>query len=127
MKTFRISTLVCALFVFGWSAPAHAYASAEILTTDAYQYGRFEASIEFPSGSGVIGSFFLWKDGSEVEGTFWNELDFETLGIDCHLETNAYYGDPAQVHVQQAALAPVCGAFHTYTYEWTPDYVAWLV
>jgi len=127
MHTSRISTLVGALFFFGWSVPAHAYSSAEILTTESYQYGRFEASIEFPDGSGVIGSFFLWKDGSEVEGTFWNELDFETLGIDCHLETNAYYGNPAQYHVEQAAGAAVCGAFHTFAYEWTPDYVAWLV
>src|SRR5688500_4119641 len=110
MNTSRCSALVCALFVVGWSASAHAYASAEILTTESYQYGRYEASIEFPSGSGVIGSFFLWKDGSEVEGTFWNELDFETLGFDCHLETNAYYGNPAQYHVQQATLATVCGS-----------------
>jgi len=111
----------------GWSTRAHAYASAEVLTADAYQYGRFEASIRFVSGSGVIGSFFLWKSGSEVEGTFWNELDFETLGSDCRLETNAFYGNPAQVHVEQEGGAAVCGAFHTYSYEWTPDYVAWLV
>src|SRR5688572_6804839 len=127
MNTFRSLTLVGALFVFGWSAPAHGYASAEILTAESYQYGRFEASIEFPSGSGVIGAFFLWKDGSEVEGTFWNELDFETLGFDCHLETNAYYGNPAEYHVEQEPGDPVCGEFHTFAYEWTPDYVAWLV
>ena len=127
MKTCRVSTWVGALFVVGWCVSAQAYSSAEILTTESYQYGRFEASIEFPDGSGVIGSFFLWKDGSEVEGTFWNELDFETLGLDCHLETNAYYGNPAQYHVEQAAGAPVCGDFHTFAYEWTPDYVAWWV
>src|SRR5690606_16169869 len=49
------------------------------------------------------------------------------LGNDCHLETNAFYGNPAQVHVQTASLPAVCGTFHTFTYEWTPDYVAWLV
>lgn len=122
-----IPALACALCIGGWSALAQAYASAEILTTEAYQYGRFAASIRFPSGSGVIGSFFLWKEGSEVEDTFWNELDFETVGNDCHLETNAFYGNPAQVHVQTASLPAVCGTFHTFTYEWTPDYVAWLV
>lgn len=127
MNISRISALVCVVFILGWSAPARGYASAEILTSESYQYGRFEASIEFPDGSGVIGAFFLWKDGSEVEGTFWNELDFETLGFDCHLETNAYYGNPAQYHVEQTAGDPVCGTFHTFAYEWTPDYVAWLV
>lgn len=127
MKTFRVTSLVCLTFMLGWSAPAHGYSSAEALTAESYQYGRFEASIKFPSGSGVIGAFFLWKDGSEVEGTFWNELDFETLGFDCHLETNAYYGNPAQYHVEQAAVGPICGEFHTLAFEWTPDYVAWLV
>src|SRR5688572_5677743 len=116
MNISRFSTLVCVVVILGWSAPARGYASAELLIAESYQYGRFEASIEFPDGSGVIGAFFLWKDGSEVEGTFWNELDFETLGLDCHLETNAYYGNPAQYHVEQAAGAPLCGAFHTFAY-----------
>ncbi len=127
MNILRITTLTCAICILGWSTRARAYASAEILTTDTYQYGRFEASIRFPAGSGVVGSFFLWKDGSEVEGTFWNELDFETIDANCQLKTNAYYGDPAVVHSQAAAGAAVCGAFHTFAYEWTPDYVAWLV
>jgi MYXO-CTERM domain-containing protein len=111
----------------GWNTRAHAYASAEIFTPGAYQYGRFEASIQFAAGSGVVGSFFLWKDGSEVEGTFWNELDFEAIDANCELKTNAFYGNPAAVHSQSASVAAVCGAFHTFTYEWTPDYVAWLV
>lgn len=127
MKISHSLTLVGTLAVFGWSATAHAYSSAEFLSNESYQYGRFEASIKFPSGSGVIGAFFLWKDGSEMEGTFWNELDFETLGFDCHLETNAYYGNPAQYHVERAPGDPVCDEYHTFAYEWTPDYVAWLV
>ena len=127
MNIRRISVLLCALCVLGWNTRAHAYASAEIIAPGAYQYGRFEASIQFAAGSGVVCSFFLWKDGSEVEGTFWNELDFETVDADCQLKTNPYYGNPAQVHSETAAVATVCGAFHTFTYEWTPDYIAWLV
>jgi endo-1,3-1,4-beta-glycanase ExoK len=107
---------------------AHAVGSAEFYTATSYQYGRVEARIQFAAGDGVVSSFFLWKDGSEVAGTFWNELDFEKLGADCHLETNAYYGNPAQVHSQKHALTgDLCGEFHTYAYEWTPDHIAWLV
>jgi MYXO-CTERM domain-containing protein len=123
----RTLILLFALCVLGWNTRAHAYASAEIIAPTAHQYGRFEASIQFAAGSGVVCSFFLWKDGSEVEGTFWNELDFETVDSTCELKTNPYYGNPAQVHSQTAAVPTVCGAFHTFTYEWTPDYIAFLV
>jgi len=127
MNIRHTSTLACTLCILAWSAHSHAYASAEILTTQAYQYGRFEASVEFPSGSGVVGSFFLWKDGSEVEGTFWNELDIEVIGAGCELHTNAYYGNPAAIHSRTEATPGLCGASHTYAYEWTPDYIAWFV
>lgn len=110
------------------ATPAHAVSSAELYTAKSYQYGRFEARVQFARGDGVVSSFFLWKDGSEVTGTFWNELDFEKLGADCHLETNAFYGNPEAVHIQKPAMsADLCGGFHTYTYEWTPEYIAWLV
>jgi hypothetical protein len=107
---------------------AYAVSSAELYTAESYQYGRFEARIQYAAGDGVISSFFLWKDGSEVSGTFWNELDFEKLGADCYLETNAYYGKPAATHSEKATTtADLCGKFHTYTYEWTPEYIAWLI
>jgi hypothetical protein len=108
--------------------PAFAVKSGELYTSAAYPYGRFEASIKFPAGDGVVGAFFLWKDGSEVEGTFWNELDFEKIGADCRLTSNAYYGNPAAVHSQTHTPSMLlCGSYHTYSYEWTPDYIAWFV
>ena len=108
--------------------PALAVASAELYTGTAYQYGRFEARLRFAAGDGVVSSFFLWKDGSEISGTFWNELDFEKLGADCHLETNAFFGLPAAVHAQKyTQFTDLCTTFHTYMYEWTPEYIAWFV
>lgn len=117
------------LAVTSLSSVAGAVSSAEMYTSKSYFYGRFVTRAQFAAGDGVVSSFFLWKDGSEKSGTFWNELDFEKLGADCHLETNAYYGNPAVVHSVKAKelTADLCGEFHTYTYEWTPDYVAWLV
>jgi endo-1,3-1,4-beta-glycanase ExoK len=120
--------MACAMAATAWGPLAHATRSAELYTSNSYQYGRFEASILFARGSGVVGAFFLWKDGSEVAGTFWNELDFEKVGANCGLHTNAYYGNPAQVHtLDPSVAADLCGEYHTYTYEWTPDYIAWLV
>jgi endo-1,3-1,4-beta-glycanase ExoK len=116
------------LSVLGLTSIAHAVSSAELYTSKSYLYGRFSARIQFAAGDGVVSSFFLWKDGSEKSGTFWNELDFEKLGADCHLETNAYFGSPAATHVHKPTLnGDLCGGFHTYTYEWTPEYIAWFV
>lgn len=110
------------------SPVASAVRSAELYTATSYRYGRVEARVRFAAGDGVVSSFFLWKDGSEIQGTFWNELDFEKLGASCYLETNAFYGEPEVPHPQKPTLAlDLCGAFHVYTYEWTPEYMAWLV
>jgi hypothetical protein len=125
----RVSLAALAfLLVAALPQSAQATRSAELYSSEAYGYGRVEARLRFAGGDGVIGSFFLWKDGSEQAGTFWNELDFEKVGADCHLESNPLYGNPAQVHSQKHTLAAdLCGGFHTYTYEWTPDHIAWLV
>lgn len=107
---------------------ASATRSAELYTAEAYGYGRVEARVRFAAGDGVVSSVFLWKDGSEQTGTFWNELDFEKVGADCRLETNPIYGKPAANHTQKHALQlDLCGTFHTYAYEWTPEAIVWLV
>lgn len=128
MKIRACISFVCAVLILAWCESALAVGSAELYSSESYQYGRFEARIRFAPGSGVVSSFFLWKDGSEIEGTFWNELDFEKLEADCHLETTAFFGDPEVPHPQSTVLAQdLCGEFHTYKYEWTPEYIAWFV
>ena len=122
------SSAACALVALTWGGRADAVTSAELYTSESYLYGRFEARIRFAPGSGVVGSFFLWKNGSEVAGTFWNELDFEKTDATCELETNAFYGNPAKVNARPASLSQdFCGEYHTYVYEWTPEYIAWFV
>jgi hypothetical protein len=107
---------------------AWAVASAELYRTQPYGYGRFEARLRFAPGDGVVSSFFLWKNGSEMTGVYWNELDFEKVGGDCHLQTNALHGIPAGGHEQSHMLpSDLCGAYHDYVFEWTPTYIAWAI
>ena len=128
MKIRYAAAMAFAVAATAWGTRANATKSAEFYTTTSYTYGRFEASVRFPAGSGVIGAFFLWKDGSEVEGTFWNELDIEKVGADCALDTNAFYGNPERVHTMSIPVTvDLCGGFHTYAYEWTPEYIAWFL
>ena len=72
MKTILSSSL---LFLAVGVVPRSALAvkSGELYTMASHPFGRFEASIKFPQGDGVVGAYFLWKAGSEVAGTFWNE------------------------------------------------------
>lgn len=127
MRTILASSL---LFLALGVVPRSALAvkSGELYTMASHPFGRFEASIKFPQGDGIVGAFFLWKAGSEVEGTFWNELDFEKVGAACQLESNAFYGNPATVHAERYTPATLlCGTYHTYAFEWTPTYLAWSV
>ncbi|HET9957896.1 MAG TPA: family 16 glycosylhydrolase [Polyangiaceae bacterium] len=119
---------LCLLATLLLPRAALAVRGSELYTSKAYGYGRFEARVRFAAGDGVVSSFFLWKDGSEKSGTFWNELDFEKLGADCHVETNAIYGNPAGNHSQRNGTATdFCTAYHTYAYEWTPSAIAWFI
>lgn len=127
MKYTPLALLVFS-FIEAGATPAYAVASAELVRNQAYVFGRFEARVRFAPGDGVVSSFFLWKSGSEVTGAYWNELDFEKLGDDCHLQTNALYGTPVTDHSQTNRVAgDLCGDYHTYAFEWTPTAIAWLV
>jgi hypothetical protein len=109
-------------------ATAMGMASAELYRTQAYTYGRFEARVRHAPGDGVVSAFFLWKDGSEVSGAYWNELDIEKFGADCRMQTNARYGTGAANHSEISTMGGNnCGEYHDYLIEWTPDYIAWAV
>ncbi|HEX7508896.1 MAG TPA: family 16 glycosylhydrolase [Polyangia bacterium] len=108
-------------------ASAMGMASAELYRTQAYFYGRFDARIQFAPGDGVVSAFFLWKEGSDAANAYWNELDYEKIAADCHMQTNSIYGKPKSYHKQTPALSSICTAYHDYRFEWTPTYIAWVV
>ncbi len=118
-------------FVLSMAVPLFTWAEsgAELYRTDGFRYGKFEANIQFAAGAGVISSFFLWKDGSELEDIYWNEIDIEKFGDNCNqFLSNLLYGQPQSNHVEIIATEPnLCTDFHTYTIEWTPDRITWFI
>ena len=117
------------LFVFlGVLVPKAALAvqGAELYHTQTYRYGRFEARVRYAPGEGVVSSFFLWKDRPNNTGP-WNELDFEKIGSACQMQTNIWTGTGTQSAVTTTPSPNICNDYHTYTIEWTPDYIAWLI
>ena len=106
-----------------------AQSGAELYRTDGYRYGKFEASIQMAPGSGVISSFFLWKNESEISDVYWNEVDIEKFGENCNrFLSNLLYGMPQENHTSVLETeADLCADFHTYTIEWTPERITWFV
>jgi beta-glucanase (GH16 family) len=71
-------------FIFFLVITARAFAgdkellsSAELFTKEGVPYGRYEVRMRMAAADGVISSFFLWKDESEKDSAFWNEIDRE--------------------------------------------------
>ena len=115
------------LFLAATAIPTTSMAvqSAELYYATAYFYGRFEARIQYAPGDGVVSSFFLYKETSTSSS--WNEIDYEKLNADCHMQTNVWTGAEVQ-HTQIDAMpGDICTGYHTYAFEWTPTYISWAV
>jgi endo-1,3-1,4-beta-glycanase ExoK len=128
MSSARLSSAIFALVTLG-STPAFAVSGAELYRGEALRYGRFEARVQFAPGDGVVSSFFLWKNGSELADTYWNEIDVEKVGADCtSYSSNALYGNPEASHTEEIPAGfDLCTGYHTHVVEWTPTYLAWLL
>ena len=128
MKPYLFLVLLSVLF--SSSAFAKPYKGAEIFSTDSVLYGRYEIRMRVAEGSGILSTFFTYKNGSEVGTTFWEEIDIEVFGKNNATEwqSNIILGSSRptihslQDHSTDVSLAD---AYHTYVLEWTPDYVAW--
>jgi beta-glucanase (GH16 family) len=111
---------------------AKVYKGAEVYSNDAYVYGRYEIRMRVANASGVLSTFFTYKNGSEVGNTFWEEIDIEVFGKNnaTQWQSNIILGSSRptlqaeQTHTANTSLAD---AYHTYVVEWTPDYVAWFL
>jgi hypothetical protein len=114
------------------AAEAKPWKGAEMITQQTFLYGAFEARILAAKGSGMITPFFLYKDGSEVAGAEWEELDFEIFGKDGRFQTQAMTpgtnGSQRTEHVIIHDL-PTLAWEHYYTFrmEWTPTALSFYV
>ncbi len=68
------------------------YKGGELRTEDSFQYGRFEVRMKSALGSGVVSSFFTYRDFWEeglTSNSNWNEIDLEWLSMyDDKVQTN---------------------------------------
>lgn len=130
-RTVQWSCAVAALAaLLGASESAHAkaYKGAEVYSSATVQYGRIEMRMRMIRGSSLLSTFFTYKNGSELAGAAWEELDIEALGKNDAKgwQSNLITGNPRstseQIHTSPTSLAD---DYHTYMLEWTPEYVSW--
>lgn len=135
MTMFKRLTILFFIFTTSLLANvlhAKAYKGAELYSNQSYVYGRYEMRMRTASMSGVVSTFFTYKNGSEVSNTFWEEIDIEVFGKNnaSQWQSNVILGtqrptiNTEQVH---NAATPLGSSYHTYVLEWTPDYLAWFV
>lgn len=121
--------LLC--IVFSLNAFSKDYKGAEIYSKTSVKYGRFEMSMKSGQGSGILYTFFLYKNGSEQAGTFWEEIDLEIFGknsaksFQSNIITDGVSGSKKMSEKTHTFPASLADTFHTYRIEWTPTYVAW--
>jgi hypothetical protein len=109
---------------------AKPYKGAEVYSQTQHRFGRVEVRMRMARGSGVLSTFFTYKPGSEAAGAAWEEIDVEGFGKQnaTTWQSNILVGNPRmgseQVHEAGLSLAD---GYHTFTIEWTPTAVVWLV
>ncbi len=130
MRHARSRLVVCAL-VLGCSnvALGKPYKGGEVYSTQTYSYGRMEMRMRMAIGSGILSTFFTYKNGSEMDNTFWEEIDIEVFGKDGAVawQSNIITGQGTRATSEEIHTHPfsLANGYHTYALEWTPDHVAW--
>ncbi len=109
---------------------ARDYLGAEIYSLQSELYGRFEIRMQVAKGSGVLSTFFTYKNGSELANAFWEEIDIEVFGKNnaTQWQSNIIIGTAPNIEHSEtvhSSVASLADNYHTYVLEWTPDYVAW--
>ncbi|RYY73041.1 MAG: glycosyl hydrolase family protein [Gammaproteobacteria bacterium] len=132
MRSISIILLTLCAGLAANVATAKSYKGAEVYSNQSYLYGRYEMRMRVAKASGVLSTFFTYKNGSEVGDTFWEEIDIEIFGKNdaTQWQSNVILGSSRPtIHTEQVHTAPqsLADAYHTYVLEWTPDYVAWFV
>ena len=115
-------------FLSLWLASAaygQLYSGAELRTLESFTYGRFETRLKSAQGEGFLSSFFTYND--DYPSNDWCEIDMEILGRwGDNVDVNIIDENGSHLRQHPIDFNPHVD-FHTYGFEWTPDYVAWFI
>ncbi len=120
-----LAILICTASLFAQKP----YRGAEVFSKEKVLYGKFEMHMKMIEGSGMLSTFYTIKQ----DDPYWAELDIEVLGknnaeiMSTNIFTDGVGGNlvssPQEIHLDYS----LADDFHTFTLEWTPNYVAWFI
>jgi beta-glucanase (GH16 family) len=128
MKLSTSTLLAALLLAQAGTAQAKAYKGAEVYSMQSFLHGRIEVRMRMIRGSGLLSTFFTYKNGSELAGATWEELDIEALGKNDAKtwQSNLITGNPRMTSEEYYTVpTSLADGYHTYTLEWTPEYASW--
>jgi endo-1,3-1,4-beta-glycanase ExoK len=105
------------------------YNGAEMYSKEKIKYGRFDMRLRSIHGSGVVSAFFTYYDDSYLGNPEpWEEIDIEILGKRTdEFQSNIITGSASNKKTSEKLhnFSDLSAAYHTYSIEWAPDYIAW--
>lgn len=94
-----------------------------ITSTKYLFFGKVDVELTAAPGQGIVTSVVLQSDDRD-------EIDWEWIGSDtANVQTN-YFGKGDDSTFDRGGFSPVANpqtTTHTYTFEWTKDYVHWII
>ncbi|KAI8628434.1 concanavalin A-like lectin/glucanase domain-containing protein [Xylariaceae sp. FL1651] len=97
---------------------------APTVTSNKYLFfGKIDVEVEVAPGTGIVTSFVLQSDDRD-------EIDWEWLGGDTKQVQTNYFGKGDDSTFDRGGYSPVANpqtTTHTYTIDWTKDYVHWII
>src|SRR4051794_29191663 len=122
MKMSRFALIAALLVARTGTAEAKASKGAEAYWLQSALHGRMEMRMRMIRGSGLLSTFFTYKNGSEMAGATWEETDIEVLGKNDAKtwQSNLITGNPRMTSEQvYSTTGSLADGYHTYTLEWT--------
>lgn len=124
--------LLLVLFAQSLVCSALTVRSAEVASRTQQLYGRYEVRMKTAQGGGIVNAFFTFENDGWMTSTGnpWREIDIEVLGkYTDRFQSNIITGN-AEGRIT-SEFFPLTGAnpslaYHTYTIEWTPEYISFL-
>jgi hypothetical protein len=125
-----VTKFACAIVAVVGVAEA-TYRSGSVSSYEKFTYGKFVTRMKAPDKMGTVSSFFTYWDGPHFKASEWNELDIEIVpSVERNpFSMNIIYGDGHEKHEshQYSHGFNPRDDWHTYTMEWTPDYISWAI
>ncbi len=131
MKNYIFVLFFAFYLVSAFNVYSKNYKGAEYRTKEAFLYGRFEANFIACGKEGSLSTMFTYFDGTATDpwaSNKWNEIDIEILGRYTNVVQFNTITSGATNHVRhQPVNFDPSLEYHTYAFEWTPDYIAWFI